>query len=358
MMKRTTKRRFKGPQAKCLLTAFMSLLFGVIALTACTGTSNPTTTAKKEGSATNSGQSITETLTIGVIQFAHHASLDNCYEGLLLGLTDAGFTEGDNLVIDHQIANADPGLANQIAQNMVSRKVDLIVGIATPAAQAAYNAANEDGIPVLFTAVTDPLKAGLRNEDGSNLGGLTGTSDMLPVDAQLRMIRAFFPEAKNIGILYSLSESNSLSAIETYEELAAKYNFNIVTEGVSEASVIPAATDALLAKVDVLTNLTDNLVVENMPVLLNKATAAAVPLFGSEEEQVKNGGIAAMGINYIELGRSTGKMGAEILKGKAAESIPIQVFDASLPFHNSIVMAEFGIELPADYENSTDMSKP
>ncbi len=355
-MKRTKKHRLTGIRTRRFPAAVLALMLVAGLMASCAGTSNGNSQPDRSNSAVDSKSG--ETLSLGIIQFAHHASLDNCYEGLILGLAEAGFKEGENLEIDHQIANADPGLANQIAQNMVSRKVDLIVGIATPAAQASYNAAKDDGIPVLFTAVTDPLKAGLRNEDGSNLKALTGTSDQLPVDAQLKMIRAFFPDAKNVGILYSLSESNSLSAIETYEELAGKYDFEIVTEGVSEASVIPAAADALLAKVDVLTNLTDNLVVENMPVLLNKTKAAGIALFGSEEEQVKNGGIAAMGIDYIELGRSTGIMGGDILKGMPAESIPIQVFDESLPFHNSTVMQEFGIELPAEYKDSTDMSTP
>lgn len=352
-MKRSKHNRVSRLRSKRLISALMILALSLAALVACSADTNESESSSESTSLSESSGE--ETFTIGIIQFAHHASLDNCYDGLILGLADGGFVEGENLVIDHQVANADPSLANQIAQNMVSRDVDLIVGIATPAAQAAYNAANADGIPVLFTAVTDPLMAGLSNEDGTNKTGITGTSDRLPVDEQLRMIRAFFPEARNVGILYSLSESNSLSAVASYEELAGEYDFTIVAEGVSEASVIPAAADALLAKVDVLTNLTDNLVVENMPVLLNKANAAGIALFGSEEEQVKNGSIAAQGINYIELGRTTGSMGADILGGKAAEDIPISVFDKSLPFHNSEVMNSFDIELPADYADSTDM---
>lgn len=333
------------------VTRLFSLLLGALILTtglvACSSeTAKPTdpSGSKQDG------------LTIGVIQFAHHASLDNCYDGLIQGLAEAGYKEGENLSIDHQIANADPGVANQIAKNMASRKVDLIVGIATPAAQAAYNAAKDQGIPTLFTAVTDPILAGLQQEDGSNLDGVTGTSDALPVDAQLQLMRAFFPEAKNVGILYSLSESNSLSSIETYKELAAKYDFTIVTEGVSEASIIPAATDSLLQKVDVLTNLTDNMVVDNMPVVLKKANELGIPLFGSEEEQVKNGAIAAEGLDYVELGRITGQMGAKVLGGTAAKDVAIQTIDESLPFHNAKVMETFDVTLPAGYENSTDMS--
>lgn len=296
-------------------------------------------------------------LRVGIIQFAQHASLDNCFDGLIAGFEAAGYIIGETMDIDHQNANADSNLANQIAQNMASRDYDLIIGIATPAAQAAYNAASKDNIPVLFTAVTDPIIAGLANEDGSNKPGITGTSDALAVEAQLKMIRAFFPEAETIGILYNLSESNSLSSIESYKQLAENYAFTIVTEGVSEAAVIPAASDSLLQKIDVLTNLTDNLIVENLPLILNKAQAARIPYFGSEEEQVANGLIAAEGLDYFTLGERTAAMGAEILAGTAAEEIAILTITDSTPFHNSTVMAQYAVELPEEYSESLDMAK-
>lgn len=332
------KKTIKQTMLKKLMAAILILTVSFGILTACE-------TKKKD------------TMKIGVIQFAQHASLDNCYDGLIAGFEAAGYTIGENLEVDHQNANADSNLANQIAQNMASRDYDLIIGIATPAAQAAYNAARKDDIPVLFTAVTDPVMAGFTNEDGSPKKGITGTADTLPVEAQLKMIRAFFPDAKTIGILYSLNESNSISSIASYEALADRYDFTIVTEAVSEASVIPAATDSLLQKVDILTNLTDNLVVENMPVIISKANAASIPYFGSEIEQVTNGCIAAEGIDYLALGKQTGEMGASILNGTAAESIAIRAITDSTPFHNSNVMNAFNLELPADYSDSEDVAK-
>ncbi|NJP40029.1 ABC transporter substrate-binding protein [Oscillospiraceae bacterium HV4-5-C5C] len=309
--------------------------------------------SQADGSTTVSGASFT----VGVIQFAEHGSLDNCYQGLIQGLADNGYVEGQNLTVDLQNANADTNVANQMAQNFVSKGYDLIVGIATPAAQAAYNAAKEDGIPVLFTAVTDPVAASLQNADGSNLTGVTGTSDALPVESQLKMIRAMLPDAKTIGILYNTSETNSVSAVARYEELADQYGFTIESKGVASASEIPMAADAILRDVDCLSNLTDNLVVQNLPVIVNKADAAGIPYFGSEVEQVVNGCVAAEGLDYVSLGNITGQMGAEILSGARAEDIPVSTIEAASFSYNSTVLEKLGLSVPADYAaDATDVA--
>ena len=148
--------------------------------------------------------SFAETYTVGIGQFAQHGSLDNCYQGFVEGLAEAGLVEGENLKIDLQNAQADMGIAQQIAAQFASAKVDMMVGIATPMAQACYNAA-AGAIPTIFTAVTDPVAAGFASADGAAAGEVTGTSDALPIKAQLETIRAMLPDAKKIGILYTLS---------------------------------------------------------------------------------------------------------------------------------------------------------
>ena len=160
-----------------------------------------------------------EAYTIGISQFAEHGSLDNCREGFLLGLEEEGIVEGENLTVEYKNAAADMGTTGQISNSFVSDKVDMICAVATPAAQSAYNAAMDKGIPVIYTAVTDPVQAELAGEDGTPVGEITGTSDKLPVEAQLEMIRAILPEAKKIGIMYTTSEANSISAIEEYKGL-------------------------------------------------------------------------------------------------------------------------------------------
>lgn len=328
-----------------------ALLLSGCSSAAPTGEATEGTTGTAEASAEVSADG--ESYKIGIAQFAPHGSLDNCREGFKQGLEEAGIT---NVEFDEQNAQADMATANQIAQNMAADKdMDLICAIATPMAQAAYNAAQPNNIPVIFTAVTDPVAASLANEDGSAVGEVTGTSDKLAVEAQLQMIRNFMPEAKTIGILYSTSETNSVSAIEEYKALAGDFGFEIVDSGISQAADIPLASADLASKVDCITNLTDNTVVSNLPTLLDAAGKAGIPVFGSEIEQVKNGCVAAEGLDYVALGKQTGEMAARVLKGEAASSIPFETITEYSLYINSQALADLGIEVPAELaENAVE----
>ena len=235
---------------------------------------------------------------IGIIQFAEHPSLDNCRQGFIEGLAAAGYVEGENVVFDYQNAQADTGIAAQIADKMAA-DCDLICAVATPVAQAAYNVAEEKGIPVIYTAVSDPIASQLANADGTNPGQVTGTSDALPVEAQLKLIRALMPDATKIGILHTTSETNSDSTLATYKELAPQYGFEIVDKGISVGADIPMALDALLPLVDCTTNQTDNTVVSYLATVLEMSKEAGKPVFGSEVEQVRNGCAASEGIEYL-----------------------------------------------------------
>lgn len=271
-------------------------------------------------SASGQDSSGEKTYTIGISQFAEHGSLDNCREGFIEGLKEEGLEEGKNLTIEVKNAAADQGTAKQISDTFVSDKVDLICAIATPSAQAAYNSAIDTSIPVIYTAVTDPAAAELADENGAPVGNVTGTSDELPIKAQLEMIREMLPDAEKIGIMYTTSEVNSVSALETYKELAGDYGFTIVDKGVTQTADISLATDEILEEVDCLTNLTDNTVVNSLATILDKANAKKIPVFGSEIEQVKIGCLAAEGLDYVELGKQTGRMAAKVLKGEAEAS--------------------------------------
>lgn len=286
--------------------------------------------------------------TIGIAQFAEHSSLDNCREGFIEGLAEEGFVEGDNVVFDVQNAQADTSIGNQIAINLAD-KCDLICAIATPIAVACYNAAEAKGVPVIYSAVSDPVGAQLAGADGKNPGQVTGTSDALPVEAQLKLIRAVMPDATKIGILHTTSEANSDSTLATYRELAPQYGFEIVDKGVASGADIPLALDSLLPQVDCTTNLTDNTVVSYLAVVLEKSAEAGKPVFGSEIEQVKLGCVASEGIEYVELGRQTGRMAARVLKGESAADIPFEIISNSNLYVNEDAMAQFGLTLPEDY---------
>lgn len=288
-------------------------------------------------------------ITIGIGQFAEHPSLDNCRKGFLAGLAEEGYVEGENLTVIYDNAQTDGGTATQIATNFVAKKVDLIAAIATPMAQSAFGATKNTDIPVIFTAVTDPVLAELANEDRTPSGNATGTSDKLPVEKQLAMIRSILPEAKTIGILYSTSEVNSISAIAEYKAAAANYGFEIVESGISVTADIPLAADNLLEKVDCLNNLTDNTVVSSLPIILDKAAKKNIPVFGSEVEQVKIGSLATVGLDYYDLGVQTGKMAAQVLSGeKKASEINFEIIEEAAFYGNTAVAENLGITLPED----------
>ena len=282
------------------------------------------------------------TYTIGVLQYADHPSLDNCLEGFRQGL-DA---EGIKYELDAQSAKNDDSTNTQIAQQFAAKRVDLVCGIATPSAQACYNACYDAGIPVIFNAVSDPVAANLAESETQAMDGITGVSDKLPVEAQLELIREMLPEAQKIGILYTTSEANSVSTIADYKEKAGDYGFEIVERGITNAADIPQAIDLLLTEVDCVTNMTDNTVVNNLPVLIEKATAAGIPVFGSEEEQVGNGCVASAGIDYIELGKKAGVIAARVLNGEDISTIPYETMTESKITINPDAAAAVGIEIP------------
>ena len=304
------------------------------------------------GSSSDPGSDKKESYTIGIEQFAEHGSLDNCREGFLKGLEAEGIKEGDNLTVKYKNAAADMGTAKQISDSLVSDKVDLVCAIATPSAQAAYNSAMNSDIPVVYTAVTDPVAAKLAKEDGTPAGNVTGTSDELPIKAQLEMIREMLPDAKNIGILYTTSEANSVSALAKYKELAGDYGFTIVEKGIAQTADISLATDELLTEVDCLTNLTDNTVVASLATILDKANKQNIPVFGSEIEEVKIGCLAAEGLDYVALGKQTGKMAAEILKGeKKTSDMNFETITEPGFYVNEKVAENLGITVPEDLAN-------
>ena len=305
------------------------------------------------GCGSKKDDSSSKTYNLGIIQFAEHGSLDNCRKGFLKGLESEGIKEGKNLKITYKNSQADTATDNQIASNFASKKLDMICAIATPSAQSAYNAAMKADIPVIYTAVTDPVAAELADKDGKPVGEVTGTSDKLPVEEQLKMIREMLPDAKKIGIMYTTSEANSVSAIEEYKSLVKKYDFELVEKGITTTADVSLAADDLLSKVDCITNLTDNTVVASLPTILDKANEKKIPVFGSEIEQVKIGCLAAEGIDYIALGKQTGKMAAKVLKGEAKASE--QNFETITEpgfYVNNKVAENLGITVPDDLANN------
>ena len=326
---------------KKLLCGALSLTM-VLALAACGGNSS--------GGDAASG----EVPIIGINQYGSHGSLDNCREGFLQGLQEAGLVEGTDYTIDYQNANFDTNLATQIAQAFSAEDAALMVGIATPSATACYAAAEDKDIPVVFTAITDPVGAKLDS------GNITGTSDVLPVQGQLELIRAIQPEAKTIGIVYTTSEPNSVYSIGIYEDLAADYGFTIEAIGVTAQSEVTQAVDTLISQgVDCISNLTDNNVVGVLGSILEKTNEVGIPVYGSEIEQVELGCVAGAGLDYVQLGIQTGKMAAQILTGEAAcADLPYETIENYGLYVNSSALTEMGLTLPDDVAQTAEEVGP
>ena len=313
-----------------------------LSLTACGGSKETASDAPAEDPAP--AEETARIYKIGISQYGEHASLDNCREGFLQGLAEAGLVEGTDFEVDYQNAGFDDSIATQIGQSFSAAGVDLMVAIATPSATACYAAAEDKDIPVVFTAITDPVEAKLDS------GNITGTSDKLPVEAQLDLIRALQPEAKTIGIVYTVSEPNSVSAIAEYEAKCGDYGFEVKPIGVTAQSEVTQAIDTLLGEqVDCFSNLTDNNVVGVLSSILEKTDEAGVPVYGSEVEQVKIGCVASAGIDYIELGKQAGRLAAKVLTGEATcEELPYETVTEYGIYINSEALAAMNIELPAD----------
>lgn len=333
--------------AKKIFTACMAVaVAGSVAACSTSGA------ASSAGSSAKSGSS--KKLTVGVIQYATHPSLNNCCTGFTEGLKESGYENGKNITIDFQNAQADNSKSDLMAQTMVSKKYDMIMAIATPAAMSAFGAAKSTNIPVVFTAVSDPVSAQLVSSLKNPGGNCTGSSDVLPLEAQVKMIRAYLPKAKKIGILYTTSEVNSVSQLKTLKEIAPKYNFEIVDTGITNSSQVASGAASLVAKgVDCINNFTDNNVVNNLSTLLQATDKAKIPVFGSEVEQVKNGCLAADSIDYVALGKETGKMAAKILKGevKAADT-PVYTVNEGKPVYNKSVLEKYSLTLPSAYSGA------
>lgn len=313
------------------IIAFVLSIIMIFAFAGCSGENNE----KNEG------------LKIGIIQYMSHPSLDNCYNGVISALEQSGF----DYTVDYQIgssSSADADCTN-FAKNMVAANYDMIIAIATPAAKAAFAATDDTDIPVIFCAVSDPVAAGLVENMEAPGYLCTGTSDVLDLEAQVALIKAMQPEVKSIGILYTSSEDNSITNLKNFKAICDKEGIEVVATAVQGAADIPSAAEELASKVDCINNFTDNNVVNNLSVVLNAADKYKIPVYGSEEEQVVNGCLASVSIDYVALGKVTGEMAVSVLKGENASAMPVKTITEATPVINSTVLKKLGLSTPEGY---------
>ncbi|TDO78265.1 putative ABC transport system substrate-binding protein [Halanaerobium saccharolyticum] len=289
---------------------------------------------------------------IGISQFVEHPALDAAREGFIEGLTAAGFSK-ENIEFIVQNAQADFATAQSIAQQFRGDNLDLILTIATPNAQAAANVITDT--PVLFTAVTDPVKAGIVESMEVPGGNMTGTTDMNPVEKQIELIKEFIPEITDLGVLYNPGEVNSVVQIDLVKKVTAEMGIKLHEATVSNSSEVSLAASSLVGDVDAVYVPTDNIIVSALPSVLNITNQNNIPVFASENGQVRQGSIATLGIDYKLLGIQTGKMAAQILNGADPAEMAVQSSDQLKLYLNKKAAENLNLEIPAAVLDRADV---
>lgn len=283
-------------------------------------------------------------VTVAVTAIVEHPALDAARDGVRDALAAAGYKDGEGLKFIYQSAQGNPATAAQIARQFVGDDPDVIVPIATPSAQAVVSATRD--IPVVFTAVSDPLGAQLVTDMEKPGGNVTGLSDMSPVAAHVDLIREILPEAKTIGYLYNSGEANSVSLLAALKEATDAAGIAIVESAATKTAEVQGAARALVGRVDAIYVPTDNTVISALEAAVSVAEEAKVPLFTADTDSVSRGSIAALGFNYYDVGRQTGEVVIRILKGEKPGDIPVKVAEGTDLVVNKGSAAKIGLELP------------
>lgn len=283
---------------------------------------------------------------IGIIQTGSHDALTSAKEGFLEALSERGYKDGEKVKIEFQNAESDIGTANTIASQYANDKKDLIFAIATPAAQASYNATKD--IPIVITAVTDAKAAGLVKSNEKPETNVTGTSDNVSAEKQIELIKKLIPNAKKIGVVYSTSEKNSEIQVNTFEEEATKVGYEVKKGAVTNSNEVDQALTSILGDVDVLYVPTDNTVATAYPLVAKKCLDKNIPFIGAEDKAIAKGGLATVGIDYKKLGKEAGYKAVEVLEGKKPAEIPVEELKDLKISINTDAAKKLNIEIPED----------
>ncbi|MEI0566495.1 ABC transporter substrate-binding protein, partial [Brachyspira pulli] len=302
------------------------------------------------GNTGNTSNSENDLLKIGILQLIEHDALDASYRGFVDGLKEAGYEDGKNITIDYQNAQGEQANCVTIGQKFVNDKSDLILAIATPAAQAVANMTKD--IPILVTAVTDPAAAKLVADNDAPGGNVTGTSDLTPVDAQIELLSQITPNLKTVGLLYCSSEQNSVFQMDIAKKKLESMGLKYIDATVTSANEIQQVVQSLIGKVEAIYTPTDNMIAAGMATVALVAEPAKIPVVCGEGGMTMLGGTATYAISYYELGKLTATQAITILKGeKQPADMPIETLKSFDLVVNTNMVNSIGITIPESLYN-------
>lgn len=290
---------------------------------------------------------------IGVLQLIQHEALDSANEGFIDGLKEKGYEEGKNIKIEQQNAQGKIDIAQQIAGQFVNNKKDLIFSIATPTTQAVLNAT--DSIPVVFSAVTDPVADGLAKSWKSSGNNCTGTSDKVSIEEQLELLKKLMPDIKTLGVIYTTSETNSVNQVNELKELASKFDLKIKEIGIANINEINQNLSTAINSIDALYAPTDNNVAASYDLVGKICVDNNVAAIGAEPAIVEKGGLFSKGLDYYELGKMAGYKAALILDGKDPSDIEIETMKELAITINTDVAKKLNITIPDDIKSQATL---
>lgn len=327
-----------------LIGCLFALLVSIPFLNASKGSASAQTSADTNPKSETSAEKVHQ---IGLLQLMSHPSLDDIRQGIYDGLAKRGYKDGGNIKIDYQNGQGDQTLLKTISDQFMADKKDYLIGIATPAAQALANSA-QNSVPLVMAAISDPKGVGLVKDNNNPGVNVTGVSDQTPVKAQLDLVKKIMPQAKRLGILYSSSSQNVGEAVTEVKATAPNLGLSVKEATITTTNDLAQVAEQLATDVDMIFVPNDNTIAAAMPTLISATNAHKVPVFPVVDKMVADGGLATVGINQHQLGVDTANILADLIEGKKAESYPIVFTKKVDTIINSQEAATLGITIPEE----------
>ncbi len=337
------------------LFALLLTIAMVLSVTACGGKSAPTSSGGSDAGTTPSAPDGAKKVTVGLIQLTEHPSLDEIRETITSRLAEKAAENGLDIQVNYQNGQGDTSTINTICQQFVANQVDVIVAIATSAAQGAAAAAENSGIPVVFSAVTDPVAAGLVASIEAPGGSITGTSDAIPVEKIFSLAQELTPDVKSYGLIYNTSEDNSLSVIAQVKDYLEGKGIPYTEGAVTTSADVQSSARNLLERCDAVFAPIDTTVAGAMAGLADEAIKAKKPVYVAADSMVADGGLATVGVNYTNLGSQTADMVLKVLTGTPAGEIPVEILRDNAIVINGNTARAIGVDISKYGPNDADI---